>query len=83
MNVLTKKHKSILVLGLIGVAGFYLVGRQAAKAAGKAAEAVNPVNNENLFYSGVNAVGDVLNDGASDGDFSLGGWIYDITHGDE
>jgi len=57
----------------------------AASSAGNAAvdavygglNAINPVNQENIFYSGVNAVGTKL---TGDNAFTLGGWIYDITH---
>lgn len=41
---------------------------------------VNPTSRDNIVYSGVNAVGDVLSDGQADNDFSLGAWIYDVTH---
>lgn len=42
--------------------------------------AVNPLNQENVFYEGVNAVGEKL---SGDQDFSLGAWLYDITHPNE
>lgn len=38
---------------------------------------VNPVSDQNLAYRGVNALGGAL---AGDDSWSLGGWIYDITH---
>lgn len=48
-------------------------------AAGAAAvgNAVDPTSDKNLAYKGVNAVGGALT-GAKD--FSLGGWLYDVTH---
>lgn len=59
-------------------------------AVGTAAQAVNPFNNDNIFASGVNAaVGAVMSQGGdtvagmnADGSWSLGGYIYDMTHRD-
>lgn len=51
-----------------------------------AAQAINPVNRENIFASGVNAVGGALvsdPDGPgknADGSWTLGAWLYDVTH---
>lgn len=42
--------------------------------------AVMPTDPRNLVYRGVNAVGDVLNDGQSDGDFNFGRWLWETTH---
>ena len=41
---------------------------------------INPTSKDNLVYQGVNAVGDVLDNGSDDASFSLGAWLYDITH---
>ena len=75
------KTEYLIFLGL-AAAGVYFLGR-AGKFAGAAAGAINPVNNDNIFAAGVNAVGDVLDDGASDGSFSLGASIYNVLHRDE
>lgn len=40
---------------------------------------VDPTNPENFAYSGINKVGGVLS-GDTSGSWTLGGWIYDITH---
>lgn len=56
---------------------------------GDVVEAVNPVNPNNLAYKSVNAVGAAINkdaDGAgknADGSWTLGGWFYDVMHGDQ
>lgn len=59
----------------------YMVGRQAAGAAASAADAVadavNPNSAGNLIYQGTNAVGRTV---TGDSSFSLGGWLYDVTH---
>jgi len=44
-------------------------------------EAVRPTNSNNIFARGVDAVGDILDDGQDDGSFSLGGFIFDIFNG--
>lgn len=48
---------------------------------------INPVSDQNLAYRGVNAVGGALvgasgNGVNADGSWTLGGWLYDITHAD-
>ena len=48
-----------------------------AKAAG---DLINPASTGNFISRGINAVGDVLDDGADDDSFTLGGYIYDVTH---
>lgn len=61
-----------------------------ANAAGDAVDAVatgvNPTSTQNYVYRATNAVGNVLApnpDSAgknADGSWSLGGWLYDVTH---
>lgn len=67
----------VAALMLIG----YALAKKTAAAVGTAASAVgtaiNPNSADNLIYQGVTAVGNTLT-GTSD--FSLGGWLYDITH---
>lgn len=40
-------------------------------------EPIKPTNPNNVIYGSVNAAGSVL---TGDKDFTLGGWIYDVTH---
>jgi len=69
---------------LLGLGAFvaYSIAIKAKAAASSLAESVDPTSSNNIFYSGVNAIGDLLDDGQSDDSFSLGGWLYDITHDD-
>jgi len=67
-----------ILLGL----GAFVAYSLAMKAAAAVGSAVNPVSRDNIFSSGVNALGDVLDDGVSDDSFSLGSWLYDVTHND-
>lgn len=59
----------------------------AMDAAGEAIRGVTPWNPDNVFYGGVNAAGGAIagtNPEApgrnADGSWSLGGWLYDVTH---
>lgn len=45
--------------------------------AGRAIRGVNPANTGNVFYRGVNAIG---RGASADSNFTLGGWLYDLTH---
>ena len=80
--------KAGLMLGAVALAGFAIW--RASRVATNAAEAVvtgvkdaawsiTPWNDENIVYGGVNSVGAAV---SGDKDWSLGGWIYDITHAD-
>lgn len=76
---MTLTDKQFLYLGAAVVLGVvYLSGRPAAavKAAG---QAVNPVNPENIFYEGTNAVGGAISGREN---FSLGVWLYEVIHGE-
>lgn len=50
---------------------------------------INPLSSENAAYASVSAVGGALvtePDGPgknADGSWSLGGWVYDVLHGDK
>lgn len=74
-----KLDRKILTLAAVGAVALLVLRNQAAKAA----KAINPVNRENIFYRGVNALGDVVDDGGSNDSFSLGAWLYEVTHDDE
>lgn len=82
---------SLNATGVLAVAGvglavlaawkLYRVGGEvAAAAADVARHELNPGSDRNLAYRGVNAIG-----AAATGDdaFSLGSWLYDLTHADE
>jgi hypothetical protein len=72
--------------GVVAVV-LYLSAGAAKKAAGAAANAMNPVNPNNVFATAVNSIGGVLvsdpqgNGKNADGSWTLGGWLYDVTHG--
>ena len=78
--------------GVLALAGLAVAGYAAwrvAKAAGPvtdALNAVNPFNHDNVFATAVNDVGGSVITNPSgpgknaDGSWSLGGFIYDVTH---
>lgn len=76
-----------LVVAGVALVGLYIISRivggRLGDTAYKVVQAVNPANPDNLVYSGLNAVGDITDDGEDDNSFSLGAWIYNVTHEDE
>lgn len=90
------KPATVAILAGVGaLAAIYLIKSAASAAKDGAAEvvgavgqAINPTSDKNVVYSGINAVGNVLaTDPTSpgrnaDGSWTLGGWIYDMTHKD-
>lgn len=84
MNVLNSKAAGYAVVALIAVGALYFLGKKLAGSAGDAAravgQAVDPTSDKNLAYRGTNAIGEAL---TGDKDFTLGGWLYDITHPNE
>jgi len=72
----------MVIAGLAAVAGLYLYSQKGkiAAAAGDVVDSVNPASPENLAYRGVNGIGSTI---TGDEAFTLGGWIYDITHPNE
>lgn len=80
LNTDAAKYAAVAVVAAIAL---YLVGRKVAGAvadnAATIGNAVNPVSDRNIFYRGTNAVGGALSGSA---DWSLGSWLYDVTHDD-
>lgn len=82
----------LLVKLAVGVAvaggALYLLNR-ARLAALPVVDAINPASPDNLAYRGVNAVGgsvfvgDTAPGKNADGSWTLGGWVYDVLHGDQ
>lgn len=81
-GALNSKAVTYGVLAVVAIAAVYFLGKKllsaGAQAAGAVGNAVNPVNPNNIFYSGVNAVGAST---SGDSSWTLGGWIYDLVHG--
>lgn len=86
---------ALIAAGLVGAVLVVRAVREGASAAldgaaewadNLASTTLNPASTDNAVYSGINRVGGALAsapDGAgmnSDGSWSLGGWLYDVTH---
>ncbi len=69
------KTALILVGGAL-VLGYWAT-KKAAEGVHDVAQAVNPLNNNNIFYRGTNEIGSVI---TGDNNFNLGVWIYDALH---
>lgn len=74
-----KRYALLAAIGAGAVAVLVYYAKQGAKAAGEIAETkLNPYSAKNVLYDNViGGAGRALT--GSEG-FSLGGWIYDVTH---
>ena len=70
-------NKQLLGVGVAGVVALWYLKKKAGETAAAVGNAINPVNPENVFYAGVNNVGEAL---TGDEAFSLGSWLYGVTH---
>jgi hypothetical protein len=80
MNKSKILNSKVAVAGVVVIAvggGLFYAQRKAAQTVDDIGQAINPVNQDNIFASGVNAVGAKLSGNKY---WSLGSWIYDITH---
>jgi len=75
-----RRWELYLLAGVAGAAAAAVLAHRTAQAAERAAQAVNPVNPDNVAYAGVNAIGRAL---SGREDWSLGVWLYEITHPEE
>jgi hypothetical protein len=80
-NLLNTKAVTVGVGLIVGGALLYWVANKVidktAAAAGAVGRAVNPASDQNLAYQGVNVVGAAVSGRSS---WTLGTWLYDITH---
>lgn len=63
---------------VLGFIGYKLYG--AKEAVGAALDKVNPASSNNFVNQGVESLGQAI---TGDENFTLGGWAFDITHGDD
>ncbi len=75
--------KSILAVGVVGFITYKVLKKDVQAGAEAVGDAVDPTSRDNLIYQGVNAVGDIADDGGDNDTFSLGGWFYDLAHPEE
>lgn len=70
--------RGVAVVGVVLGIAVYVTRNQVAQAATEIGEAVNPVNPDNIFSQGANAITRSL---SGDQDQTLGTFIYDYFHG--
>lgn len=74
-------NSKVGVVGAVTVAALitaFLIKDQAQKAVSKTVEAVSPLNDDNIFASGVDNVGRKL---SGNDNWNLGSWLYDAVNG--
>ena len=74
---LNTKAGMITAAAVIAAGALYIAEKKAAQVASDLGQAVNPLNDSNVFASGVDSVGAKL---TGNQNFSLGVWIYDKLH---
>ncbi|MEY8198688.1 MAG: hypothetical protein RPS47_05565 [Colwellia sp.] len=79
-KLLNSKVGVVAAVGVVGAVGVWYAKNQASEAAGVVGDALNPVNDGNIFNRAVLAVGRKITGNKT---WSLGGWLYDITHDSE
>ncbi|MEZ0147788.1 MAG: hypothetical protein AB9Q19_00495 [Candidatus Reddybacter sp.] len=81
---MNSSDKQFYIGGAVVLGLFYYFGSKAQSAIGSGInntlEAFTPTSSENLLHRGINAVGDIIDDGGDNDSFSFGSWIYDFTH---
>ncbi|GAA6171632.1 hypothetical protein NBRC116592_13020 [Colwellia sp. KU-HH00111] len=76
-NILDTKAGAAAALGITAILAVYLFKKSIAQGASDAAYSIAPTNPNNIFSNGVNSVGKTL---SGNEHWSLGGWIYDVSH---
>jgi len=80
---LVNNTQFFIIAGVLGVGGYLLYKKGLdvlPETVSQVSNAVNPLNDQNVFAEAVNDAGSIL---TQDENFSLGGWFYDVVHGDE
>lgn len=74
-----KKYALLAAIGAGVIGALVYFGKQGIAAAGKVAETkLNPYSAENAVYQ--NVIGGAGRALSGDAGWSLGGWLYDVTH---
>ena len=71
--------KSGGLLGLVALVIIWYLGRKAGAVVESAIDSVNPLNDDNIFYSGTNAIGESI---TGNPDWNLGGAVYETFNPD-
>lgn len=76
MSILSAENKFVLIGVAVAGLGLYFVAKKASGAAGKALDAINPMNNDNIINQGATSIYQAVTGSTG----TIGGDIYDITH---
>lgn len=75
-------NKQLMIIGGVGLVVGYIAYRKIAGTAEKlVTETLNPASNQNLIYDGI--IGGTGRAISGDDSWSLGTWLYDLTHPDD
>lgn len=73
-------QKTIITGAVVALGAYLFIKHEASTAVVAVGEAVNPTNQDNIFYTGINAVVDVFDDGQQNRSNTFGTWLYELTH---
>lgn len=73
------KGSEIVILAVVAVGLYWLAKNEVKAGAAAVGNAINPLSQTNVFNRAVNATGAAVT-GTKPGDWSLGSWVYDLTH---
>lgn len=79
VNVLNSRTVAYVSTAALVVGAIYILGKKTASVVSDNLDVVTPTSPNNFIYTGVNAIGDILNDGDDNGNFDLGGATYDTV----
>lgn len=76
-ELLNTKAAAYVAVSLVGVVVVYFLLRKGRDAVVEAVDLVNPASSGNIVNRAVTATGAAV---TGDSNWTLGGWIYDLTH---
>lgn len=76
-NLLNSRTVAYVATAGVLVGALYLLGRKAGQVVSDNLDTITPTSPNNFVYRGVNAIGDIFNDGTDNNNFNLGHAIYD------
>ncbi|GAA6152540.1 hypothetical protein [Pseudoteredinibacter isoporae] len=66
--------KQLIGIGVVGLVAVVYLSKKASEVATDVGQSINPINDQNIFYSGVNNLGAYV---SGNPDWNLGTSIYD------
>lgn len=78
-NILNSRTVAYVATAGVIIGAIYWAGRKTAETVADNIEVITPTSPNNFIYRGVNAIGDIFNDGSDNGNFDLGVATYDAV----